>query len=91
MLVLLSVVLTAASSGSLERDFPNAKLFVRPGESTVSTVIGLDVPFDEVTPQGARAFLAQYGGAFGLRAEDELVLRSRRGDALRRDQGAWRH
>lgn len=80
MLALLSVVLTAASPGSLEHDFPHAKLFVRPGESTVSMVIGLDAA---VTPDSAREFLFKYAGAFGLRAgEDELVLRSRRGDAL---------
>lgn len=82
MFALLSLALTAASPGSLEHDFPAAKLFVRPGESTVSTVIGLDVPFTEVSPERARAFLFKYGGAFALTAEDELVLRSKRGDAL---------
>ena len=79
MLALLIAVLTAASSGNLEHDFPKAKIFVRPGESTISTVIGLEAA---VTPAQARAFLLQYGGAFGLSAQDELVLRSRRGDAL---------
>src|SRR3990167_8778573 len=79
MLLLLSVVLAASAPASLEADFPTAKLFVRPGEATVSMAIGLGAA---VTPEGAREFLARYGGAFGLSTEDELVLRSRRGDAL---------
>ena len=80
MLLSLTVVLTAVSPPSLEHDFPNAKISVRPGESTVSMVIGLDA---KVPPEGAREFLFKYAGAFGLRAgEDELVLKSRRGDSL---------
>ena len=77
MLFLVAVVLGAA--GSLEADFPKAKLFVRPGESTVSTAIGLDAA---VSPESALEFLTRYAGAFGLQPDDELVLRSRRGDGL---------
>jgi hypothetical protein len=80
MLALLTVVLTATSPATLEHDFPHAKLFVRPGESTVSIAIGLDEKLSGA--EGARAFLFKYGSAFGLQTEDELVLLSSRGDAL---------
>lgn len=75
----MSLVLLCAAPPILERDFPRATLSVRPGESTVSTVIGLDaaVPVSEAA---ARGFLERYAGAFGLGAGDQLALKSRRGD-----------
>ena len=80
LLALLAVVLTAPTP-SLERDFPKAQLSVRPGEATVSTVIGLDAPFPVISEEAARAFLSRYAGAFGLGPEDTLVLLERAGDA----------
>ncbi len=78
MLALLTVVLTA----SLEHDFPASTRFVRPGESTVSMLINLGRPCSEPIASCAREFLFEYGGAFGLREEDELIPVSRRGDSL---------
>lgn len=81
--MLAAVVLSflSAAPPSLEHDFPHAKLAVRPDETTVAMVIGLDAPLG-ATEESARAFLSKYAGAFGLLPEDALHLVHRRGDAL---------
>ncbi len=84
-MVLRAIVVTMLSTApaqTLERDFPRAKLSVRPGESTVALVTGLDAPQLAASEENARAFLVTYAGAFGLLDEDGLVLLQRRGDAL---------
>lgn len=80
MMLLLMVSVLAAGPSPLEREFPNAHVFIRTGETTVSTVTGLDATVS-ATEAGARAFVTQFGGAFGLSNEDSLVLISKRGDA----------
>jgi len=74
MTLLLTLLFAASGQPSIERDFPKARLSVRPGESTVSIAIGLDAPFAQVNEASARAFLFKYGGAFGLGPEDDLRL-----------------
>lgn len=82
MLLELVAVTVLSAAPSLEHDFPHAKLSVRPGESTVSTVIGLDFPAT-ASEESARRFLQRYAGAFGLLGEDTLVLRDVRGASYR--------
>lgn len=77
-LLTVAVTLSAAPS-TLERDFPKAQLWVRPSETTVSTVVGLDAEVPS-TEAGAREFIQRYGGAFGLSDEDTLLLTTKRGD-----------
>lgn len=81
MVTLALAALLSATPSTLERDFPRATLWVRPGESTVAIAIGLDgeVPESEA---GARTFVQRYGGAFGVLPEDELVLTDQRGDGF---------